>query len=614
MGEPERAIIGVVLQSAGDIKATEATLTSLINQQKRDLPTLDIILWCINYPTEKLYYVKSSIDDYTNIHVVQSKHTFLSSLKSSRDLIKQFNIIVLCKAGVIFRPKWIDTLLQKRGRYGDESVLSVFGVRLFPHEALYHSETLREGIHWKVYGSTREDRAVHFLTTDLCLFSVDVLKKMITLDFDIPSDIVSDGAWISFLIGYHLNLTIWKIKCAEVDYIPSISCDAFPQTFYAHITKINWPKNICNPYCRFRKENLVVSQSTPELLWKHGFGGVNMPIEPACETDFKAAAAYGINVIRVGAVCDSKDLNFLLDPTSKNELDDRDHLLRVLPRLKKAIQKAGSDGLKVILTMSDLPGCPFYSSANSPFWVSPAHRLRAACFWGVLAKGLVDINSSIMGYDLINEPYTPKDQNAGYFDEIPTEYKEELYHFYLSALEEIRRYDKDTMVIITTTYFASPRAIDMLTPLKDSNVSYSVHFYGPPQLTNPRKFECFKNLSLSYPGFVPKWKKNTNEKVEINFQYLHSQFEAVYKWQINHNIPANRILIGEFGTSREIIGSQQFLTDLVTIFTKFNWHWLLFSFRDEEWDAMDYELGPDMNNMLDRQEHPLFLCVAKHFH
>jgi len=603
--------IGVVLQSIGDEKAIEVTYNSLRSQKICTSPSLDIILWCIN-SSSKFAETK------TSFRVVKTNCTFLSDLKSSLSQIMNLKYVIICKAGVIFHPNCVDTILQKKNKYGDEAPLSAMGIRLFPHELLQPGEMLREGVHWKAYDHKTEDRAVHFLTTDLCFFSVDLLKQIRKLDFNIPLNTVSESLWISFLVGYFLNLTVWKIKCAEIDCLPKITSDAIPQEFYTHICKEKWPKYIYNPYYWLHNENKAVfSQSTPDLMWENGFGGINMSIEPASETDFKAVAAYGVKVIRVGAMNDSKDTSFLLDPSSKNSQGDRDHLLVVLPRLKMAIKRANSEGLKVILTMSDLPGCPFYSSLSSTnicFWTSARNRLRAAHFWGVLAENLIDIKSSIMGYDLINEPYTPIDQNSGYFDHLSTEYKDELYHFYTTALQEIRKYDKDTMVIITTTYFASPRTIDMLTPLPDSNVAYSVHFYGPPQLTYPRRFDCFKSLSLSYPGSVPKWKKNVSEKVEINLQYLYSQLEVVYKWQVKHNIPAKRVLVGEFGICREVNGSQQFLTDLVDIFTEFKWNWLLFSFRDEEWDAMDYELGPDLKNMLDRRAHSLFLCVAEHFH
>ena len=72
--------------------------------------------------------------------------------------------------------------------------------------------------------------------------------------------------------------------------------------------------------------------------------------------------------------------------------------------------------------------------------------------------------------------------------------------------------------------------------------------------------------------------------------------------------------MAEFGICREVQGAQQYLKDLIEIFRHFEWSWLLFSFRDEEWDALDYELGPSMDNMLDRSPTTLFQMVANHFH
>jgi len=508
------------------------------------------------------------------------------------------------------------TILQKTVEYGDETSLSVVGVRLFPHEPLQFGEEFREGIHWKIYDHMREDRAVDCLTTDFCCFNVETLIRIAALDIEPQPE--AEDVWISFVIGHYLKLPIWKVKCEEVDNVRCVF-KPIPQTFYTQICKANWPKNICHPYYSLSKlnEGRKNISITPTLLWEQGFGGVNMSAEPASELDFSAAASYGVRVIRIGALCDARDLSYLLDPTSNDIQSDKQHLLSVIPRLKHAVQKAASVGLKIILTMTDLPGGPFHSSRSSisSFWTSPACRMRAAKFWGVLAECLVDIKNLIMGYDLINEPYTPEDQNVDYFNDMPTAYKDELIHFYKIALEEIRKHDKDTMVIVKSTWFASPRTVDMLTPLPDSNTVYSFHAYMPPQLTFPRKFRCFQNLSLSYPGPVPKWRNYIHEQVVIDFQYLYNLLSGtICKWQLEHNIPSTRILIAEFGVCREVPGSQQYLTDLVQIFTEFKWSWMLFSFRDEEWDAMDYELGTNTDNMLERTANKLLLSVADYFH
>ena len=87
----------------------------------------------------------------------------------------------------------------------------------------------------------------------------------------------------------------------------------------------------------------------------------------------------------------------------------------------------------------------------------------------------------------------------------------------------------------------------------------------------------------------------------------------VRQWQLQHGVPSNRILVAEFGICRTVCGAKQYLTDLIEIFQEFGWSWLLFSFRDEEWDALDYELGTDSMNMLTRSPSDLFMSVAQHF-
>lgn len=604
--------VGIVVQCIRDEKDIKKTYESLLLQEHSPDYKLDITLWCIDCSSQYIdlqRYIKG-------VRVVQSNCTFLNHLRTSLNTVRHCDVIFICCSGIVFLPTCVKMMLQKTVEYGDESSLSIVGVRLFPHESLKFGEEFREGVHWKMYDHMREDRAVDCLTTDFCCFSIKTLTRIAALDVEpVPE---AEDVWISFVIGHHLMLPIWKVKCEEVSN-NHCTFTPIPGALYAEMCKADWPKNICKPYYSLTKlnEGRKAASITPALLWEQGFGGVNMSAEPASELDFAAAASYGVRVIRIGALCDASDLSFLMDSTSNDTQRDRQHLLSVITRLKQTIQKASFVGLKIIVTMTDLPGSPFHSSADSTlsFWGSPACRIRAAKFWGILAECLVDVKDLIMGYDLVNEPYTPEDQNVDYFNDMPTDYKKELNHFYKVALEEIRKHDNDTVVIIKSTWFANPRTIDMLIPLPDSNVVYSFHVYMPPQLTFPRKFKCFQNLCLSYPGPVPKWKNFTTEQVVIDFQYLYNLLsETVCKWQLKHGIPSNRILVAEFGICREVPGSQQYLTDLVRIFTKFRWSWLLFSFRDEEWDAMDYELGTNIDNMLERTPNKLLLCVADYFH
>ena len=38
-------------------------------------------------------------------------------------------------------------------------------------------------------------------------------------------------------------------------------------------------------------------------------------------------------------------------------------------------------------------------------------------------------------------------------------------------------------------------------------------------------------------------------------------------------------------------GAADYLGDLIKIFNQHNWHWAFFTFRQDTWDGMDYEIG-----------------------
>ena len=46
-----------------------------------------------------------------------------------------------------------------------------------------------------------------------------------------------------------------------------------------------------------------------------------------------------------------------------------------------------------------------------------------------------------------------------------------------------------------------------------------------------------------------------------------------------------------FGVDRRSPGAALYLADLVRIFEAEGWHWAFYAFREDTWDAMDYELG-----------------------
>lgn len=76
-----------------------------------------------------------------------------------------------------------------------------------------------------------------------------------------------------------------------------------------------------------------------------------------------------------------------------------------------------------------------------------------------------------------------------------------------------------------------------------------------------------------------------------NKKTLVKYLQPVIEWQKKNRVPASRIIAGEFGCNRLVSGCEQYLSDLVDIFDEHGWHWSFYSFREDTWPGMDYELG-----------------------
>jgi endoglucanase len=564
------------------------------------------------------------------VKVVESSASFLCDLPRSLELLEgqmtaTGSYVVIVRCGVFLKPRCLAFLLDEIDS-DETAVCTANGFRLFPHDRLSSPLTeLKKRVHFEFYSESRPDRAVHVFTPDFCCLGRPVLKNIAEKHhqhFDVSS---FPHIWCSFVITCHLGLPIWKMKMREhldISALPPLSSSLVDNTvsdsvafdkFYQMSYDSDWPKGVAVVhYDREKLDSCLANRESCDDIWAREFAGVNMLSEPASRLDFRAAVSCGVRVIRVGAVGGAEDLMYLVDPRSTSETQDRAHLLKVLPRLRRSLTEIGSHGLKAIVTIVDMPGCPFFSMPDDApmlFWERKELRLRATKLWGLIAQNLVDLRHLIMGYDLINEPFNPEDREISFVEETPVSHVDTLNNFYSDTVDEIRLYDRDTAIIINPSRYAMPTAMNTLKPISDPYIKYGVHCYYPPPLTLRR------NTSLKYPGIVPVFSNcDYPEKVTVDRDSLRRIFvDNVVSWQEKHNVPSHQILVAEFGICREIPGAQEYLKDLVEIFSEFGWSWLLFSFRDEEWDALDYELGPHKANMLDRSNCDMFKSIAAHF-
>jgi endoglucanase len=266
-------------------------------------------------------------------------------------------------------------------------------------------------------------------------------------------------------------------------------------------------------------------------------------------------------------------------------------------KLKEVLDNAQELGLKIVLTPLSLPGVRWRQQNGDKedfrLWREEGYLSQSANFWRDLARRLKG-HAAIVSYNILNEPHpelaTGFENHGADFTKWYAKVKDtaaDLNRFNATIVEAIREVDKETPIVIDSGLWASPSAITYLQPLKDDKVLYSVHMYEIYEFTSQKPI----NRDASYPGKVFKTVGDKKVEVSLDQKELENILRPVMEWQKKYKVPANRMIVGEFGCQRKVKGAAKYLEDLIQIFNQQGWHWAFYAFREDVWDAMDYELG-----------------------
>lgn len=636
----------LVLERHESLTGSHEPALALCQQSGVENQCFDLLQWRYRQPSDDCQYDSSRLtwavrDDKTgfgnNSWTVEASLPFISYVwqhqckrLSCLPELESYSLLFVLNAAVGVTKQTLRELLARAEEYhckDGHTVICSSGYRLFPHSipdqpCLFWSDAK----YVRYFGPLCSARAVHVFGSACCVVPASLLSNKVAIRAPESLNVaVVPEYWLSYVWQQQHHVSIWKVK---VEYISEPIEDKYIATsvpdiktaleaMYQYHSCQNWPLDINSPLPAERVGPSCISQcSKPwqNSLWGIGFGGVNMISDPV-ELDFEAAAAYGVRVIRIGATGDGKDLDYLVcddDFVPREELlfeNDSEQMSQHIGKLQKSLLRAEMAGLKVIITLTKLPGRDFKDEKDHRFWKNPLYHKRLICLWELLVVGLKDQRHIVAGYDIMNEPFTPCDATEA--NPLPSPVNKQLDSLYRDVIKEIRKHDKDTPIILESTYWSSPEAFPFLEPVDDPLVVYSFHLYHPQVLTCRSK----NRNRFQYPGEVSLWAGEWgSDKTFWNKEKLVEFLEPVVQFQDRFGIDSKRILVGEFGISREIPGAKEYLSDLVALFGEKGWSWCLFSFRDPEWDSMDYELGDDMANMLHRHSNDLFLAVAEHFH
>ena len=129
------------------------------------------------------------------------------------------------------------------------------------------------------------------------------------------------------------------------------------------------------------------------------------------------------------------------------------------------MQKAGDFGLQVIITLTHLPGRMFDRMPDTRLWAEVAYQDELKELWSAIVSSLSGC-TNIAGYDLVNEPYMLEEVGRSQVDDSQPTWIEPLSQLYSELVSTVRLSDRDTMVILESSNWASPLALPMLSPVK----------------------------------------------------------------------------------------------------------------------------------------------------
>ena len=333
-------------------------------------------------------------------------------------------------------------------------------------------------------------------------------------------------------------------------------------------------------------------------FWESQRKGANFFNRIPARERFEAASQLGLEFIRlVPDKWSSAERDFLIGSA--------DHYTGLVEadfeKLKLALDTAAGLDHRVVLGMLSLPGARWQQNNEGKqdyrLWNSEDYQQQACRFWKDLA-GRLRGHPAIIAYNPLNEPHPERQAGldgaeekgfAAWREKIQgTTADLDLFNRRITAA--IREADPTTPVLVEGYGYGSATGLGYVVPLEDPNILYSFHFYEPWNYTTTR----VNKGRYSYPDSMPHgWDAPGEPWTSADLQNL---LEPVKAWAEKNRIPASRIVAAEFGCGRETAGATQYLGDLVRLLNEANYHWAFYSYREDTWDSMDYELGVEPGN------------------
>ncbi|MDP3789041.1 MAG: glycoside hydrolase family 5 protein [Candidatus Omnitrophota bacterium] len=263
------------------------------------------------------------------------------------------------------------------------------------------------------------------------------------------------------------------------------------------------------------------------------------------EDDIKLIKGWGANCIRV-------PFNYRIIEFEDRPFNLNEEGLGYIDRIVKWCEKYS---IYCILDMHAAPGAqnPDWhadcSNGKPEFFMYELNVDRYLRLWHFIADRY-KYSSAVAGYDVLNEPVVPNEQEKIVKD------------LYDKVTKEIRAADKKHIIFLEGNLWA--QRLDFMGKPADGNTAFSIHVYPPPD------YVFNWETDLKYPGRVYKlmWNKN---KLEFLARQYKSLIDKV-------RVP---LYVGEFGVNWRggSFGEAKWAKDCLDVFKKYGFHWSYWTYK-----------------------------------
>uniref|UniRef100_A0A914UQB0 Glycoside hydrolase family 5 domain-containing protein n=1 Tax=Plectus sambesii TaxID=2011161 RepID=A0A914UQB0_9BILA len=511
------------------------------------------------------------------LELIQSSENHYCAVRFAMPQLMRSERLLICDDDVVPGSDFIQFFIDAHHRHPTD-VLCIRGQYFLPHKM----NDIDPHQVWITYDHVRfvddqaEERLIHYVHADVCLIPKLALHEIASIPLPHDDFKLVDDYWMSYVLSAQFERRLRKLKIAENVLERMSDSDEIGLALHTRPEVSNartrvYIEHMCHGWPQFDRPQPYYDAALAahkKRAWDKYRLGMNVNSE-ITDSDIVVLKELGVGFVRVGAVGVGRDQSFEF---SELNADYKQQMVQT----SSLIERLARNGIDVVIVLD--------------------RRLATAENWRRLADCCAKFKN-VIGYDLINEPFTDQNNDQHWYEMKPLEPddQEKLFEMYRTLIEGVRSSDLVTPVIIETPFWASISTLDHLPIAKlkqvEANLIVSIHYYEPQLLT----WRYQNKNRFAFPGPVPIYDQcgPMSETIDWSHDYIAKRFDLIRSWIKETEVP---VFVGEFGICRDTVGADQYLEAVVDSCKRLNLVGCFYAFRDPDWEAMDYELGTDISN------------------